>query len=218
MTAICLVFFTFGLAFHTLVMLTMSIDFIRFWIPALLAVGVVPMVGMGVEHGDGYALPDLATLLSSSSWFPWVIAVTFIVAHARLHDGKQWPASAFDLYNHFYPSDRIVYYGIDLKWKDCDRRTASWQPLDLTVCSSSGFTRSFGLLYAKMKQRGVKGQHDLQSYLHDFLPVYVRAQGWGRDDFTGCRVVKLGIEYYRSTGTVLVLPDETTGIECSWVK
>jgi sulfite exporter TauE/SafE len=219
--SICVAFFAFGCAFHTMVMLTMSIDFIRFWVPALLSVGVVPWItiqnGMMLNAETQqmrHLVPDLAALFAAS-WFPWVLTLVFAVAHARLHDGRQWPASSFDLYNHFYASDVIGYHGIDLQKK----QSRSWQPLDLSVCSSSGFTRSFGLHYRKIQQRGEEGQRDLQAYLWDFLPTYVAAQGWGRDAFTGCRVVKLSIEYCRSTGTLLVHPDEPIeGLECSWAK
>lgn len=215
---ICLVFFVFGCAFHTMVMLTMSIDFIRFWVPALLAVGVVPwMLHQNREmSADAQQMndlvPDLASLFASS-WFPWVQTLVFLIAHVRIHDGRQWPASSFDLYNHFYSSDTISYHGIDLRRK----KDMSWQPLDLTVCSSSGFTRSFGYHYEKLHGLKEVGQRDLEVYLQEFLPTYVAAQGWGRGAFVGCRVVKLSIEYCRGTGTLRVHPDEPiVGLERKW--
>ena len=221
-TSLCYVllasFFIFGCAFHLMVMLTMSIDFIRFWVPALFSVGVVPLLGFILQEDEAFllcrSLPTLVQLFSAS-WQPWLLFVVFFVAHVRVHSGRHWPASSFDLYNNFYGSDSISYHGIDLLRKRGGTHT-QWQPLDLSVCSSSGLTRSFGLHYTMMRKNGKRGRRDLREYLESFLPAYVAEQGWADGEFTGCRVVLLRAEYLRNSNKWLIYPGKLTGLEYDW--
>jgi hypothetical protein len=107
----------FGLVFHAAICMTMSIDFLRFWAPALLAT-IIPAIKTAMGGTGGYlgtALPDGCM---QDGVLCGCIGAAFAYAHLCSHSGLQWPLSSFDLYNTYYPHDTLEYAGLDLLTAD----------------------------------------------------------------------------------------------------
>jgi len=155
-----LAFALVGIGFHASVLLSMNIDFVRFWVP-----GLVALVSRALVKADYFlTVADIC----QSSWLSSMVAATFLVAHFRKNSGFQWPASSFDLYNTYYHNDEITYTGLDLLVKrspGSSRESDMWVPFDLAVCSSSGITRRFGYHHTGMEKRG-----DVDAFLGNFMP------------------------------------------------
>ena len=201
-----LAFALVGIGFHASVLLSMNIDFVRFWVP-----GLVALVSRALVKADYFlTVADIY----QSSWLSSMVAATFLVAHFRKNSGLQWPASSFDLYNTYYHNDEITYTGLDLLVKrspGSSRESDMWVPFDLAVCSSSGITRSFGYHHTGMEKRG-----DVDAFLGNFMPNLLDAEGH-KGRFAGVRTVKIVLKFDRSKGRVVQVGATEPTKDVRWV-
>lgn len=113
--------------------------------------------------------------------------IAFVIAHVRIHSGLNWPNSSFDLYNQKLTKNRVKYHAIRLI--DINDKVV---PFDMSICSSSGMTRSFGYHYFKMLKN-----NDLDEFLNTFLPRLLISEGYvarGTMRFKGVQIVELSNE------------------------
>ncbi len=198
-----LAFGAFFAAFHASILWSMSVDFVRFWVPTLLALVLPTGDADAGDGGGGGGLPTLSALLASS-WLPWALGAAFVAAHVGRGDGRQWPCSSFDLYNVFFETDRLEYVGVDLLCAD----GCTWRPFDLSVVSSSGATRSFGF-HLEKSRRLPTGDRDMLHFLGRFLPKYLEGNGHAPGTFLASRTVRLAADRF---GGQRIADPEPTGV------
>ena len=156
------VFGIFGIGFHLITIYMTQIDFIRFWVPGLFS-ALLPWCS-GVRHTTIQQEIDVYVCIA--------VAGIFLIAHLREHDGTHWPISCFDLYNVYHSEDTKKYRVLNLLYTEGTNRNGIEQerPFDLSICSSSGITRSWGFTSIKMKDP------EKLMYLKEFLCHVVREE------------------------------------------
>jgi len=170
----------FGALFHLGCYMLFSIDFIRFWFPTYWCFLVDAKCGTTAEP------------------FCVFMMAAFAVAHVRVHSGEHWPNSSFDLYNAVHKEDHLRYMTLRPITSDGKRIK-----FDLSVCSSSGATRSFGYHYERLKAEG-----DLDEFLTSFLPHLLKAEREDKD-FVGVALVETRV-ILDAHGTGFSVPTERT--------
>ena len=175
----------YGFSFHFMIFQTMSIDFLRFWCPGLISMVLPWCVSVPEGSGVGVDLPCCV-----------VVVVCFSLAHARNHDGTHWPLSSFDLYNKVYASDVVQYTVLNVLRRSKNDDTVQEIPFDLSLCSSSGITRSFGWTSVKMPRK------DKRRYLQEFLPLVLQEELGAEHCFVGVKELNMRVELNRRTGEV----------------
>ena len=176
----------FAVSFHALTLWMMQIDFLRFWLPSIFS-AILPI----------FYIEDLDLDLAHSLDFIDVLICTtvgflFTIAHYREHSGEQWPLSSFDLYNVYRTENRIEYIVLNLlRRRQEEEEEEKEVPFNLSICSSSGITRSFGLISLKMEKQ------EQRAYLEVFLRNIVREECGLQHQYVGVRVRKMVATLHR---------------------
>ena len=186
LNAIGMALILFGIAFHIGCFVLFQIDFVHFWLPTYWAFMVYYCSNDGsseyymhskILHNEEFIYHPLTVFM----------VIAFLIAHIRIHSGLNWPNSSFDLYNQKLTKNIVKYHAIQLI--DINDKII---PFDMSICSSSGMTRSFGYHYCKMLKN-----NDLDEFLYTFLPRLLISEGYiarGKMLFKGLQVVELSNE------------------------
>lgn len=205
-----------GVGFHTANLVLMRIDFLRFW-----AIAYVCFIE------DAWQLlrshPPPPTPLPTSPLALGLCAMA-VVAFIRIHDGRQWLNSAYNLYHPYLSSDVLEYDCLDLVRRQAEgevvgkaegeaegeagRHALSVVPLDISLCATSGIVRSFGYHRIPMATRGEETE-----YLEQFLPMALAGEGHEPGSFTHVRVVRRRVVLSPDGRSVAFPPAELCGEE-----
>ena len=177
----------FGISFHLGCLILFQIDFVHFWLPTYWALFCYVSDSTGIFSN---MIWDNEEFL----YHPLTIfmVISFFIAHVRIHSGLNWPNSSFDLYNTKLSKNKIKYHALQLV--DINNKIV---PFDMSICSSSGMTRSFGYHYSKILKND-----DLDEFLQVFLPKLLIAEGYifkGTLLFKGVQIVELSNELDHET-------------------
>ena len=186
----CIALILFGVSFHIGCLILFQIDFIHFWLPTYWS-----FLFYLKDEAMIKVLDNEAFLYHPLTIF---MLISFVIAHIRVHSGLNWPNSSFDLYNTKLTKNKINYHALQLISNDNGNNIV---PFDLSICSSSGMTRSFGYHYSKLLKN-----NDLNEFIHVFLPKLLIAEGYiyhGKLGFKGVQIVEIIIDIKSEGGYTL---------------
>ena len=175
----------FGISFHSIIMYSLRIDFLRFWLPGLFSMVLPWLMSSDFADASGTSVGSMDPPICI------IIACLFTFAHIKNHDGRMWPASSFDLYNKFYEHDTVEYTVLNLLLRDNNNNGDKIYevPFDLSLCSSSGITRSYGWTSVKMNR------NDKIYYLKEFLPKIIAQENQATyHSFIGVKELIMSVE------------------------